>query len=287
MQYELQWLLEQLADQLELGQEQEELAALAMSNEYFISSYASGLRSDQYELQGLLEQLANQLELGQEQEELAALGTGTLRICAHVKVVNGLGDLAGSLHLDGPQRQSRGAFDGQSDNIVASMQHSVLVNIQANTNHSAKAHPIKCYQSMRCSGSDIFLQRMTYFRNTCFEIAPLDLISGLATRQNTTVSRRLTFDEVMPHTKAVARFEVPNPRSGQATVDYKDVTLGGEVGFDVASVSLTKYTDAIDNRSINGIDVCRPSYTKDVLMETDTRQKRQKTQQKGQNRARN
>ncbi|PWA36029.1 Pyrophosphate--fructose 6-phosphate 1-phosphotransferase subunit beta [Artemisia annua] len=29
------------------------------------------------------------------------------------------------------------------------------------------------------------------------------------------VSRRLTFDEVMPYTKAVVSFEVPNPRSGQ------------------------------------------------------------------------
>ncbi|GJS39350.1 ribonuclease H-like domain-containing protein [Tanacetum coccineum] len=75
---------------------------------------------------------------------------------------------------------------------------------------------------------------------------PPDLISGLATRQNTTVIfLRLTFDEVMPHTKAVARFKVHNPRSGQAAVDYKDVTLGGEVGFDVVSASLTKYTAAI------------------------------------------
>nr|GEW99409.1 eukaryotic porin/Tom40 [Tanacetum cinerariifolium] len=40
-----------------------------------------------------------------------------------------------------------------------------------------------------------------------------DPISDLATHQNTTVSRRLTFNEVMPHTKAVVRFEVPNPRS--------------------------------------------------------------------------
>ncbi|GKE77447.1 hypothetical protein Tco_1543567, partial [Tanacetum coccineum] len=51
MQYELQGLLEQLADQLKLGQEQEELAALvnliAMSNAYFVSSHALGLRSDQ------------------------------------------------------------------------------------------------------------------------------------------------------------------------------------------------------------------------------------------------
>ncbi|GKC31015.1 mitochondrial outer membrane protein porin 4 [Tanacetum coccineum] len=101
---------------------------------------------------------------------------------------------------------------------------------------------------------------------------PLELISGLVTRQNTRVSRRLTFDEVMPHTKAVVSFEVPNPRSGQldvqyrhprvyidaclglnrspvlnlkAAVDYKDVALGGEVGFDAASTSFTKYTAAI------------------------------------------
>ncbi|PWA37690.1 Eukaryotic porin/Tom40 [Artemisia annua] len=101
---------------------------------------------------------------------------------------------------------------------------------------------------------------------------PMELISGLATGQNTTVSRRLTFDEVFPHTKAVVSFEVPNPRSGQldvqyrhprvyidasiglnrspilnlkAAADYKDVALGGEVGFDAASASFTKYTAAI------------------------------------------
>ncbi|GJV87922.1 hypothetical protein Tco_1531860 [Tanacetum coccineum] len=47
MQLELQKLLEQLTNQLEMGQEQEELAALAMSNAYFVSSYASGPRSEQ------------------------------------------------------------------------------------------------------------------------------------------------------------------------------------------------------------------------------------------------
>ncbi|PWA63532.1 porin domain, Eukaryotic porin/Tom40 [Artemisia annua] len=79
------------------------------------------------------------------------------------------------------------------------------------------------------------------------------------------VSRRLTFDEVMPHTKAVLTFKVPNPRSGQCPVyidasiglnrspilnlkaadDYKDVALDDEVGFDAASASFTKYTAAI------------------------------------------
>ncbi|PWA45816.1 mitochondrial outer membrane protein porin 4 [Artemisia annua] len=79
------------------------------------------------------------------------------------------------------------------------------------------------------------------------------------------VSRRLTFDEVMPHTKAVVSFKVPDPRSGQCLVyidasiglnrspilnlkaadDYKDVALGGEVGFDAASAFFIKYTTAI------------------------------------------
>ncbi|GJX27116.1 hypothetical protein Tco_0233412 [Tanacetum coccineum] len=95
----------------------------------------------------------------------------------------------------------------------------------------------------------------------------MDLISGLATHQNTTVSRRLTFDETHPHVSWMRVMPKKSPFLNlKAAVDYKDVTLGGEVGFDVVSASLTKYTAAIDDRSINDIDVCKPSYTKDVLM---------------------
>ncbi|GKB97730.1 mitochondrial outer membrane protein porin 4 [Tanacetum coccineum] len=101
----------------------------------------------------------------------------------------------------------------------------------------------------------------------------MELIARFAAgRMDATVLRRITFDEVMPHTQAVVTFKVPDPNSGQldvqyshrgvcidasmglnrspilnlqAVVDYKHIGLGGEVGFDAASASFTKYTAAI------------------------------------------
>ncbi|PWA85972.1 Eukaryotic porin/Tom40 [Artemisia annua] len=88
----------------------------------------------------------------------------------------------------------------------------------------------------------------------------------------TTVSTNLTVNEVLPHTKAELRFEIPDCSSGKldvqylhprvaigssiglnssplldvaAAVGYKDLHFGGEVGFDTAGNSFTKYTAGI------------------------------------------
>lgn len=86
------------------------------------------------------------------------------------------------------------------------------------------------------------------------------------------VSTKVTVHEVMPCTKAVLSFDVPDHKSGKLDVQYlhprvaidssiglnpspvlnvaaavgnKDILLGGEVGFDTASASFTKYTAGI------------------------------------------
>ncbi|PWA99818.1 Eukaryotic porin/Tom40 [Artemisia annua] len=86
------------------------------------------------------------------------------------------------------------------------------------------------------------------------------------------VSTKVTVHEVMPYAKAVLSFDVPDHKSGKLDVQYlhpriaidssiglnpspvlnvaaavgnKDVLLGGEVGFDTASASFTKYTAGI------------------------------------------
>ncbi|KAI3803031.1 hypothetical protein L1987_31179 [Smallanthus sonchifolius] len=86
------------------------------------------------------------------------------------------------------------------------------------------------------------------------------------------VSTKVTVHEVMPSTKAVLSFDVPDHKSGKLDVQYihpriavdssiglnpspvlnlaaavghKDVNLGCEVGFDTASASFTKYTAGI------------------------------------------
>ncbi|KVI00157.1 mitochondrial outer membrane protein porin 4 [Cynara cardunculus var. scolymus] len=86
------------------------------------------------------------------------------------------------------------------------------------------------------------------------------------------VSTKVTVHEVMPCMKAVLSFDVPDHKSGKLDIQYlhprvaidssiglnpspilnlaaavggKEILLGGEVGFDTASASFTKYTAGI------------------------------------------
>ncbi|PWA58730.1 porin domain, Eukaryotic porin/Tom40 [Artemisia annua] len=81
---------------------------------------------------------------------------------------------------------------------------------------------------------------------------PMELIAGLAPGQiflgNTSVSTRLTFDEVMPHTKAVVSFEVPDPRSGQVIPPNHDLVNGMN---DKGETLTAAYVHSIDGSDKN------------------------------------
>nr|GEV12794.1 proton-dependent oligopeptide transporter family [Tanacetum cinerariifolium] len=74
----------------------------------------------------------------------------------------------------------------------------------------------------------------------------MEMISGLATGQNTRLSRRLIFDEVMPHTKAV----ISSPEFGWAADTFPLVGMQeffyNEVPSDLRNISIVLHLSVSD-----------------------------------------